>query len=414
MAGAPEGKGGDGPDPSGGAMSLAGAPTALGGFGEMPGAGEGPVPQGGLGPQGGSGEQAGESSGGGDATAGAGGDATVSAIQGLSRLDLGVIPYGATKTFSVPDRVLGFTVIAQDPGFGAGIAALQNPSSELVIANYAVNGHATQRFVGPHIAIAANPQSDLAAAWPIQAGTWELTFGQDQGGNMTAEVWLRRTQDGQFHGGIIDFDVFIVPNTVTPQYVSDMLTKVFSTTFAGLGLGVVTQRGGLAASASVVNDMDEARALLADATSTTQPAVSLLIVSDLSNSEFGSATVAVGAGVPGSGVGPAGQNGIIMTTSDDTDYDATVLRHELGHLAGLFHTSELDVADTDPLSDTPECAQSTVGNNPASCPDASNVMFPVGYGNTALTADQMRVVQGSTLYRGVLSAGGEPEAPLPN
>jgi hypothetical protein len=91
--------------------------------------------------------------------------------------------------------------------------------------------------------------------------------------------------------------------------------------------------------------------------------------------------------------------------------DANVLRHEAGHFAGLFHTTEFDPTAEDPLSDTPRCADV---NGLEACPDFTNVMFPVGATTPGeLTAQQTRVVQGSALYRGVYAPGEAPMTPYP-
>lgn len=68
------------------------------------------------------------------------------------------------------------------------------------------------------------------------------------------------------------------------------------------------------------------------------------------------------------------------------------LAHEIAHLLGLFHTSEFYTTAYDSLADTPQCeAASQTQNN---CPDASNLMFPIGplYESSALTDQQVAVM----------------------
>ena len=53
--------------------------------------------------------------------------------------------------------------------------------------------------------------------------------------------------------------------------------------------------------------------------------------------------------------------------------------HEMGHLLGLFHTTEADFS-TDILTDTPECPEANDSNNnnrpnTFECPDGLNIMF---------------------------------------
>jgi hypothetical protein len=68
----------------------------------------------------------------------------------------------------------------------------------------------------------------------------------------------------------------------------------------------------------------------------------------------------------------------------DTEGLGTTAAHEVGHYLGLYHTSERDGMEHDPIADTPECAAGA-----SACPDASNVMFWTGGGGRSkLTAGQ--------------------------
>src|SRR5438309_445465 len=63
------------------------------------------------------------------------------------------------------------------------------------------------------------------------------------------------------------------------------------------------------------------------------------------------------------------------TSALDTDGMGTTAAHEIGHYLGLYHTSERDGSEHDPIDDTPECAAGD-----SACPDAANVMFWTGGG----------------------------------
>jgi hypothetical protein len=130
-------------------------------------------------------------------------------------------------------------------------------------------------------------------------------------------------------------------------------------------------------------------------------------------SKFGtdfSQAIGVAGGIPGSPtVNGTTISGVAYQPSGDPSYDVTVLRHEIGHLAGLFHTTEFATTDTDPISDTLECVAATIQATPEKCPDVVNTMFPIAFGNTELSDAQKRVIQGSALYRGVFAAGGSPD-----
>ena len=73
----------------------------------------------------------------------------------------------------------------------------------------------------------------------------------------------------------------------------------------------------------------------------------------------------------------------------DTDGLGTTAAHEIGHYLGLYHTSERDGSEHDPIGDTPECADGEVA-----CADAGNVMFWTGGGGrNKLTAGQGAIMR---------------------
>jgi hypothetical protein len=132
-----------------------------------------------------------------------------------------------------------------------------------------------------------------------------------------------------------------------------------------------------------------------------RPALNLILVQDMSK------LFAVGkpGGTPGLTMWHGSYiGGVAMEVSSDGHFDALVLRHQVGHMAGLFHTTErTDMAakgKIDALDDTPSCDDTLKLDF---CPDAANVMFPVPNSawSGALTAQQTAVVHGSTLYLGM-------------
>ena len=75
--------------------------------------------------------------------------------------------------------------------------------------------------------------------------------------------------------------------------------------------------------------------------------------------------------------------------------------HEMNHLLGLFHTTEVDFSEHDILNDTPECtlASDDNGNSQADaeeCPDGLNPMFwenDLSNSKAGLTSDQRHVLR---------------------
>lgn len=338
-------------------------------------------------------------------------------VEALKELDLGDKGLGLLVPIPIPDRTLGFTMVVRAPAQNEviGVSLLRNPSSVAVVSNFAMDGHNTQVFGNLGWVAAANPQADSAAAFPVQAGKWRFLLGDDDGSVMQAHVsvWVRRTEDGQFHGGVMDVNVFIAPNVANQGYMNQVLSAMFNGKYAGVDLGTVTFYS-LPQSATVISDYNEYRALIASTGGVgTHPALNLFVVQDFSDNGFGQA-IGVAAGIPGNAPESGTTlSGVAYTPTGDPNYDGSILRHEVGHLGGLFHTTEFQITETDSMSDTPSCDSNTIQNNPNACPDNGNMMFPIAYGATAMSTGQLRVIQGSALYRGVLNAGGTPASPFP-
>lgn len=117
----------------------------------------------------------------------------------------------------------------------------------------------------------------------------------------------------------------------------------------------------------------------------------------------GSGVIGISAGLPGAaGLHGTRSSGVVMTAeyADGTDagsaFTSIVLAHEMGHYLGLFHTTEFTFAHWDPLTDTPQCET----RNPETCPDLTNLMFPLaGEDHTVITPQQASVLLANPLTR---------------
>lgn len=333
--------------------------------------------------------------------------------QDIVEVDLGALDLEVAYDVPVCKNTLGFTVLgtAPSPSNVIGISRLRPPAGGSVILDFAMAGKSFQAFGRYGWIGGSNPQSDSVDAYPVQPGDWRVTLGSD--GSITsaqANVWIRRTKDGQYHGGVVDVNVFVAPNAASKSYVDSVLSQMFP--YAGMTLGDVAYYD-LPSSFSVLDTQEEYRELLQQSAGVgTIPALNLFVIADF-GADFGEA-IGVAGGIPGSPMrhGTA-MSGVAYQSSGNATYDASVLRHETGHLAGLFHTTEYAIDETDSLSDTPECPVNTMKSNPDGCPDVTNSMFPIAYGATKFTAAQEIVLHGSMLYRGILEAGGAPIPPKP-
>jgi hypothetical protein len=359
--------------------------------------------------------------GGGAAVGGAGGQGSWSGpLHALASIDLGDVGIQAPIDFPIPDRSLGFTVLATAPlpSDLIGIYRLTPESGNSVVFDYAMAGKDVPIFVGAGTVAVANPQSDSANAWPVAKQDWAIVVGANEPLPSThLQMWVRRTADGLFHGGVIDFNVFLAPNTTHSLYVKAMLESLFDKHYEpklGLRLGNVIYTAGDAAH-TVIDSRTEFDQMLASSVGMGPvPAINLFVVADFLDAKFGGA-IGIAGGIPGSPMKHGTtMSGVALQPSGDPDKDAMVLAHEIGHLGGLFHTTEFAIDLTDPLSDTATCSHSVITSKPGQCPDITNMMFPMAAGGTEVSAAQAIVMQGSALYRGTLLGGGQPSPPVPS
>lgn len=346
-----------------------------------------------------------------------GSDPWAGPIESLAVLDLGEHETGKTMTFPIPSNTIGLTAISETSVSGViGIASLRPPTGGSVIYNFEIPGTNFPVFGDEFTLTGANPQSGLAQSWPVQEGDWLYRVASDMvPKSVHSRIYVRRTNDGVFHGGVIDFHVYLAPGGADPGYVNSVLGDLFAsyyTPLVGLSLGNVTFTN-IGSQYSNVDDYEEFRTLLASSsTAASVPAVNLFVVGDFDGDVNNALGIA--GGIPGSPmVHGTHHSGVAYAPTFNAGYDASVLAHEIGHLAGLFHTTEFQTETVvfDPLGDTAQCPN-IQNQNPDNCPDVSNVMFPIAYGGSQLSPLQVRVLQGSATYRGILDAGGSPSGPL--
>lgn len=114
----------------------------------------------------------------------------------------------------------------------------------------------------------------------------------------------------------------------------------------------------------------------------------------------GATILGLSGGPPGmAATGGTSKSGVVITSASfasDPGEVARIMAHEGGHFLGLFHTTEKDGSQHDPLSDTPECNTDTSGDgvyatNECEGTGAENLMFWTG-ANTGMSADQAWVI----------------------
>lgn len=129
-----------------------------------------------------------------------------------------------------------------------------------------------------------------------------------------------------------------------------------------------------------------------------RPAVHVFLV------RFIEGALGIASGIPGPHALPGtGASGVAIAADlvESPTHLGLVMAHEIGHFAGLFHTSEADGSVFDPLTDTPECrAENDLDGDGVLVPDecgpfgATNVMFWAG-GGRAFSRQQAALLRGA-------------------
>lgn len=331
-------------------------------------------------------------------------------IPPLVEVELGDVGLGMPVSFELPDGALGLTAIATPPNPANDVGFLQvaAPDATAIIESYGIAGTLWE-FNRQGTVAAAMPITDHSQAMPPMPGSWSFVVESDAPTNTAhLSLWYRQTLDGEFHGGVIDVNFYVVTGAGTESYLGPIAEAALDG-FAGLKLGTVRYFG-LGNEFSTI-DFGNFHDLMSEtAGAPGKPALNVMVVDyiDTPNMPLG-----FSPGAPGNALDDGTyQSGLVMMLSGDFNLDRVVLRHETGHFAGLMHTSEVEAGYGDVLADTPLCPD--VPNLLMACPDITNLMFPYAdpFNPMLLTTQQSTVVQASALYRGAVEEGGGYAAPL--
>jgi hypothetical protein len=343
---------------------------------------------------------------------------------GLVEVDLGPITSDTPFTMTIPENTIGFQVVAEvDGSAGAepiGISTLVSPSGEVVIDNFNSPGDHIPFQTEFGIVAVSIPQTSATAKEVVEGGEWTVIASVTNNAPARAKVFVRTTEDGQFHGGTLDLRLYIPDGLVVVTPSAHAITAAT----AASDPTITTQVDSFYATLKQVFDLDRGNvefvalpsafteitdlakrneAMKMTSSSGAEPAAHFVLVDTLTfengNTAWGLTTwnpgTATTTGHPMTGVF------VNISLSKSPAADGMTMVHELGHFSGLYHTTEGDRTYHDPLDDTPECQP---GVTATACPDGRNIMFVTFYGasgGVGLTAsDQQRsVVWGSPLYR---------------
>lgn len=340
----------------------------------------------------------------------------------LTTIDLGAVNAGEEKTFDVPAGTVGFNIVASGRGRDLAVRDIKSPSGGFVHKDRVpFNGsHESSMTLFGSVASAGVPVSNHVKAMPkVETGRWGVTM---TGEGVRAKVRVQKTPDGEFHGGVLDLNVFIpdgvkiggtaiTAQTARAEYNVRARIDSFFDSFErlfGIGRGNVEfyplDAKYVRAGDSVIEAWTETY-VAGDG-----QALNLVITQPTQDQGWWG----IAGGIPGAAtVTGTPQSGIALATMSYAGgrAEGMVLAHEAGHFMGLNHTSEFGGQGFDPLEDTPQC----VGMddlNFRSCPDFKNLMHAVSSGANEASPLQVRVVRGSPIYRAFLT-GAPPAARAP-
>lgn len=348
---------------------------------------------------------------------------TDAATAGITRTAQDVAPT-APLTFEIEAGAVGVHLAATSDIAGdvVVIESLVGPEGTAWVSAGMPLGSLMTTDQGVQLATVTLPMTSAMQAQSLAAGTYTATLSSFSGApTLHTVVAVQHTPDGAFHGGVLDLDLFI-PDGLVIQ--NPGRSHMIDATVAAQDAAVAARVDAFYASALTLAGLDrgEVRFHAIDASLAkivSQPEIDAvheqtqLIDTDRpsarviwSNQLYDGATVwGQSGGIPGAGAmrGVIGSAVLLQVSPGASPVgDGMTMLHELGHFAGLFHTSD-GGGGGDPIDDTPECADPSPDNY-AACEDSHNLMFPLYWGasggkNVVLSDGQRRVFEASPLYR---------------
>ena len=277
----------------------------------------------------------------------------------------------------------------------------------------------TSRFRSDFLDDMAPALLPVSPKLPMADGAWSFDWfvGAGNGGSLDCGAVIRSgIGDDVGSDATINVEVVFVGVDLTAATAADdadwqSALDTFETEWgtAGLTVNVVYKDfGGNVDRFTVVDVTDDDYSEFNDLLRTADPddprSITFFVVEEIANNSDGGATIlGLSAGPPGAATVPrTSKSGVIVSGVDLRDAPGDVGRimaHEGGHFLGLYHTTEKDGSNHDPLDDTPRCTSDGDGDGillASECAGSGsgNVMFwTFGDDNPSFSGDQGWVVR---------------------
>jgi hypothetical protein len=211
----------------------------------------------------------------------------------------------------------------------------------------------------------------------LRPGTWKFNWfiGGGNPGSVNCKAVFRVDDVGNEANiqvnlvfvGLDGIDAGSAPDDANMNLVLDQLKSEWAS--AGLNPSFTYTDFSGAASFTVINvtetDYSEFNNLLRTASPDNDRSITFFLVEEISSGD-GTTILGLSGGPPGAATFQGtSKSGVIVTTvdlADDPESVAKIMAHEGGHFLGLYHTTEKDGSQFDPISDTPECPTSNDSN----------------------------------------------------
>jgi hypothetical protein len=333
--------------------------------------------------------------------------------EGLERAELGTFTTdadgGMDVLFDVPDAAVSALVYCGPYGYDmlATAETITDPGGAVVYDMEAAPGAMRVDVHADLLPVLIPVSPDL----DVSAGEYTLRAYFDSEEAVTATCnGVFRTQ--AVESTLIDLNfVFVGVDGVAPGLnaatgedtmvaVVDELTAMWSTGDITINTISYSDFDGDVEKYTVV-DGDEELGNLLRTVPTSDRTVTFFFVQDITDDD-GATILGLAGGPPGAAaVGSTSKSGVVVNVASfasDPAEIARIIAHEGGHFLGLFHTTEKDGSQTDPLGDTPECSNDADSNGTLSTSEcegtgADNLMWWASSADsTQMSGDQGWVV----------------------